>query len=410
MFQFKNTFKSLKKSNFRLFFFAQMVSLIGTWVQGTAQSWLLWQMTNSQWLLGLLGFTQMSPVLLFGLIGGIFADKFKRKKLLLITQSLALVQALLFACLLIFNLITPLLIFLLALVLGTINAFDMTGRQTFIGDLVGLKDVGNAIALNSLLFNIARVIGPPIAGFVIAHYGFSICFIINAISFLFVLLALIMIKVDPQQQLQIEKEKSLSPLRDTLRYFKKNKIQLRVLILLSLVSFSMLPFAYFLPYFADRVFLGKAQILGFLLSSIGCGAMIGAIVMANHPNIEKLPTLVGVSSLILALSLFVFTFSNSLYLSSILLVLAGFATMVTASSCNIFFQSTAPPLIRGKVISFYVISLTGLPPVGGLLAGIFAEFYDIPLVLFLCSLIGTASSLSYLLILIKEKLTLKKYN
>lgn len=395
MFHFKDTFKSLKHRNFRLFFFAQMISLIGTWVQGVAQSWLLWRLTNSQGLLGLLGFAQMSPVLFLGLLGGVLADRFERRKLLLFTQSLALLQALIFAFLVITDQINPLMIFLLALMLGTINAFDMTGRQTFLADLVNFKDVGNAIALNSLLFNIARVVGPPIGGFIISYYGESLCFVINAVSFFFVLLALFLIKIEKNQ---IRDESSaFASIKETLNYFKTNKTQLKVLLLLSSVSFLLLPYAYFLPYFADKVLGGKAQTLGMLLSSAGFGAMFGALVMANHPKIEKLPYLLGIFSTVLSLSLIVFSFSHSIYLSMVLLALSGFSTMISASSSNIFLQTTAPSFIRGRVISFYVTAFIGFPPIGGLLIGALAEFYNTPVVLVACSLATFIFSLLYLI-------------
>jgi MFS family permease len=394
MFNLKNTFKSLAHRNFRLFFFAQMVSLIGTWVQGVAQSWLLWRLTNSQGLLGLLGFCQMSPVLFFGLLGGIFADRFERKKLLLFTQSLALFQSVVFAILVISGIITPLYIFILALFLGTVNAFDMTGRQTFLADLVSYKDVGNAIALNSLLFNIARVIGPPIGGFIISVYGESLCFVLNAVSFLFVLFALLLIKVE---QLQDTKDESASvSFKETLEYFKTNRTQLKVLILMSAVSFLMLPYGYFLPYFADVILKGKADTLGFLLSSAGFGAMIGAVVMANHPKIEKLPGLLGIFSFILAVSLSLFSFSNVFYFSVFLLTIAGFSTMIAASSTNIFLQTTAPLHLRGRVISFYVTSFIGFPPIGGVLVGALAEHFNAPSVLLVFSILTALLSFTYL--------------
>lgn len=396
----KETFKSLAHRNFRLFFFAQMISLIGTWVQGVAQSWLMWRLTNSQGLLGLLGFCQMSPVLFFGLLGGIFADRFERKRLLLFTQSLALLQSMIFATLVIFNFITPLYIFTLALFLGTINAFDMTGRQTFLSDLVNHKNVGNAIALNSLLFNTARVIGPPIGGFIIGSYGEAPCFILNAISFVFVILALLLIKVKPLQN--IEKKNAVISFKETLKYFKENKIQLRMLLLMSIVSFLILPYAYFLPYFADVVLKGNAEILGFLLSSSGIGAMIGAIVMANHPKIEKLPNLLGISSLILAISLSAFSFSRSLFFSQFLLTLAGFATMLAASSTNIYLQTTAISYLRGRVISFYVTSFIGFPPLGGLLVGALAEKLNTNLVLFAFSSLLVLTSSIYLILYNKK--------
>lgn len=394
MVNLKNTFQSLAHRNFRLFFFAQMVSLIGTWVQGVAQSWLMWRLTNSQGLLGLLGFCQMSPVLFFGLLGGIFADHFERKKLLFFTQSLALFQSIIFATLVILDFITPLYIFILALFLGTINAFDMTGRQTFLSDLVNHKNVGNAIALNSLLFNTARVIGPPIGGLIIGIYGEAFCFILNAISFMFVLLALTLIKVNPLQGFE-EKNAKIS-FKETLKYLKENKIKLKILFLISLISFLILPYTYFLPYFADVVLRGNAETLGFLLSSAGIGAIIGAIVMANHQRIEKLPYLLGISSLILAFSLSLFSFSRSLFFSEFLLALAGFSAMLASSSTNIYLQTTALSHLRGRVISFYVTSFIGLPPLGGLLVGVLAEKLNTNLVLFVFSTLLVLISIVYL--------------
>lgn len=383
---FKDIFKSLNYKNFRIFFFAQMISLMGSWIQSVAQSWLLWRLTNSQPLLGYLGFAQMFPVFIFGLLGGVLADKFERKRLIIFTQSLALLQATFFAIFIFFDLITPFYIFLFATILGVINAFDMTSRQTFLSDMVDLKDVGNAIALNSLLFNIARVVAPPIGGFIIAVLGEGICFIINAVSFLFVLIALYFIKIDKKEKgCNLKGENSF---KATLIYFKNNSLQRNVLFTIVLISFFVLPYGYFLPYFADAILGGKAQLLGSLMSSAGLGAMLGALYMAKKVNVEKLPRRLALSAICLSISLLIFLFSKTVFISLELIFFAGLFTMVSASCANIYLQTTSPIAIRGKVISFYVTSFIGFPPIGGLLIGFLTKYFEAKLILMTFSLMA----------------------
>ena len=372
-----------------------MLSLMGSWMQMTAQSWLLWRLTGSELLLGFLGFAQMGPVLLLGIFGGLVADRFPRKKLLLFTQSMALVQAATLAFLAFTGLITPLHILILAAFLGTINAFDMTARQTFLGDMVGMSDVGNAIALNSFLFNMARVVAPPVAGFIVSLYGEGPCFAINAVSFLFVLIALAMMDIGHRS----ERPGStiLASLREAVSYVRGEATTFRLVLLLSATSLALLPYAYFLPYFADKVLGGKAEMLGTLLASAGLGALVGALLMAREREVSRLPLILGVSSLVLCADLALFSLSRSQFLSSALLFGAGLCTMLAASSANIFLQTTAPERLRGRVISFYVTAFVGFPPLGGFFIGNLAERYGTQRVLLWCALATAAASTLYLL-------------
>jgi predicted MFS family arabinose efflux permease len=389
------TFKSLKYRNFRIFFLAQIVSLLGTWIQSVAQSWLMWRITKSPALLGFLGFAQTSPILFLGLIGGVVADKANRKKLLIFTQSFAFIQAVTFAVLMIFDIITPLYIFILATALGIINAFDMTGRQTFLGDMVEPQDLGNAIALNSLLFNTARVIGPPIGGYIIAVIGEAACFMTNAISFFFVLCALFLIRIEKKREVKVSSNDS--SLKDALIYFKKNHTQRNVLLVLMILSFFIFPYLYFLPYFADKVLGGKAQLLGNMFSAAGFGAIVGAILMAKNPRLETLPRILGYSSFFLSIVLTFFTLSKNLHLSLFLLFMMGFFTTISTACTNIFLQSTSPPQIRGKVISFYITFFHGFPPLGSLLTGFLTKSHNTESVLFTFSIITVLISTTYFL-------------
>ncbi|HPA27359.1 MAG TPA: MFS transporter [Acidobacteriota bacterium] len=395
------TFKSLEHRNFRLYFFAQMLSLMGSWMQMTAQSWLLWRLTGSELLLGFLGFAQMGPVLLFGIFGGLVADRLPRKKLLLFTQSMALIQAATLAFLAFTGLITPVHILVLAALLGTINAFDMTARQTFLGDMVGMSDVGNAIALNSFLFNMARVVAPPVAGIIVSLYGEGPCFAMNAASFLFVLLALVLMDVGGRSG--GSGSTIIASLREAVSFVRREPTTFRLILLLCVTSLALLPYAYFLPYFADKVLGGKAEMLGTLLASAGLGALVGALLMARKREVSGLPWVMGVSSLLLSADLALFSLSRSQVLSSILLFCAGLCTMLAASSANIFLQTTAPERLRGRIISFYVTTFVGFPPLGGFFIGNLAERFGTGKVLLWCALATAAASLLYLAVTGRKK-------
>jgi MFS family permease len=387
-------FKSLEHRNFRLYFFAQMLSLMGSWMQGTAQSWLLWRLTKSESMLGYLGFAQMGPVLLLGIFGGLIADRLHRRNLLLFTQTLALCQAALLTFLAYTNLITPMYLLILAALLGTINAFDMTARQTFLGDMVGMEDVGNAIALNSLLFNIARVVAPPIGGIIVGYYGEGLCFALNTASFLFVLMALLLMKVEPRSA--AKSSSFASSLKEAFVYLKNDRTAYRVVLLLIVVSLTLLPYGYFMPYFADIVLGGKARMLGSLLASTGLGALIGALIVARKTTVSKLPVLLGISSFVLSIDLTLFSLSKTPLLSIPLLFIAGFCTMLVAASTNIFLQTNAPQHLRGRIVSFYVTAFIGFPPVGGFLIGHLAEKFGTRNVLMTCAMITAAVSFAYL--------------
>jgi len=373
LFSGSETFRSLEHRDFRLYFFAQMFSLMGSWMQGTAQSWLLWRLTGSEALLGLLGFCQMGPVLILGIFGGLVADRIPRKSLLLFTQSLATVQAALMTILAFSNNINAVYILVLAGFLGTVNAFDMTARQAFLGDMVGMKNVGNAIALNSLLFNIARVTAPPVAGLIVSYFGEAPCFALNTLSFLLVLVALSLMSAEGRGG--GGGSSVIASLKEAFAYLREDAVSLKALLLLGWVSLTLLPYGYFLPYFADTVLGGKARMLGSLLASAGLGALVGALKMAGKREVSRLPGMLGASSLLLSADLFLFSLSSTPWLSLPLLFGAGLCTMFAASSANIFLQTTAPQHLRGRIISFYVTSFVGFPPLGGFVIGHFGEMF-----------------------------------
>ena len=399
LFSGSKTFKSLENRDFRLFFFAQMFSLMGTGMQATAQSWLLWKMTGSETLLGILGFAQMGPVLVFGICGGLIADRLPRKRLVISTQALALVQAGLMTFLAYSGMITPTYIILLAGFLGIINAFDMTARQTFLGDMVGMKDVGNAIALNSVLFNTARIVAPPIAGVIVSSYGEGLCFALNAVSFLLVLAALIMIRA--RGEAAKNSSSVISSLREAVDFIRGDAASFRLLLLLVVTSLMLLPYGYFLPYFADTVLGGKARMFGFLISSVGSGALTGALIVARNRKVSRMPMLMGLFSFLLGVDMLLFSFSKTPFISIPLLFFGGLCTMFIASSSNIFLQTSAPEHLRGRVVSFYVTAFVGIPPLGGFFMGSFAENYGTPAVLMWCAIITSAVSAFYLFTLKK---------
>ncbi len=363
-----HTLRALKHRNFRLFFFGQLTSLVGSWMQSLAQGWLIWRMTHSAWLLGLVGFFQMIPVLAFGLIGGVVADRFDRHKVVIATQSAALVQATVLTVLTLAGTITVWEIMALAAVLGTINAFDMPGRQAFLVQMVGKEDLGNAIALNSSIFNGARIVGPAVAGFVVSRWGEGVCFLVNAVSFLAVLASLLAMRV-PKREIQRREGGTWARLREGFSYSWKTPHVRALLTLVTLTSLFALPYSVFLPALAGGVLKRGASGLGVLMTSAGLGALLGALTIAHREGIRGLGRLAGDMAIAFGAALAAFGFSTSFWLSCLLLACIGFFMMCQMAATNTLLQSLVPEELRGRLVSLYVITFVGMAPVGSLVMG-----------------------------------------
>lgn len=364
--------RSLGYRNYRLFFFGQTASLIGTWMQTIAQSWLIYRLTGSPMLLGMMGFCSQIPVFLLAAVGGAVADRYNRHRIIVATQILSMLLAFALAALTLSGMVQEWHVFALAAMLGVVNAFDMPARQAFVPDLVGRADLINAIALNSSLFNGARIIGPAIAGVLVAAVGEGWCFFLNGISYVPVLFSLSRIRLGLVARIA-PVGSALSNIREGFRYASGTLPIRDLLLLLGGVSLLSTSYNVLMPVFADRILGGGAHSLGLLMGATGIGALAGALCLANRQGVRGLGRWVAWAGVGFGISLVWFALSHWLWLSIALLVPVGFCMMVEISAANTLIQSMVPDRLRGRVMSIYSMMLLGMLPFGALLAGWLAE-------------------------------------
>ena len=386
--------RALRYRNYRLFFGGQGISLIGTWMQQVAMSWLVYRLTNSAFLLGIVGFTSQIPTFALAPLAGVLVDRWNRHRILIVTQTLAMIQAFVLAILIMLGIVTVRHIIILSLFLGLVNAFDAPSRQAFVFEMVEKKeDLGNAIALNSLMFNAARLIGPFIAGVLIATVGEGACFFINGLSYIAVIAALIAMKID--RRITFHEAEVLKGLKEGFDYvFGFTPIR-SILLLLGLVSLMGVPYVVLMPVFAKDVFHGGARTLGFLTSSMGLGALIGAIYLASRRSIVGFEKNIVLASSLFGASLVFFSRSNTLWLSLLFLLLAGFGMIVHMASSNTVLQFIIEDDKRGRVMSFYTMAFMGMIPFGSLMAGSLASSIGAPNTLLIGGLICILGSLMF---------------
>lgn len=368
--------RALRHRNYQLFFAGQLISLIGTWMDQVAGSWLVYRLTGSALLLGTVAFANQIPVFLLAPIGGTVADRHNRRTILVVTQSCMMVLAFILAGLTLTHRITVWELMLLSGLLGVVNAFDIPARQAFLVDMVSRDDLINAIALNSSMFNGARVVGPAVAGIVVAAIGEGWCFFANAVSFIAVITGLLMMTMD-RPRLSI----AGSPLQNVIEGFKfviQNGPVHALMILLGLVSFTAMPYAVLMPIFAEQILHGGAQTLGLLMGCSGVGALAGALTLAMKKSIRGLGRWVALACGGFGIALVLFSFSRHLWLSALLLVPAGFSVMVQMASSNTLVQSMVPDQLRGRVMAVYSMMFMGMAPFGALLAGSVAHKIGAP--------------------------------
>jgi MFS family permease len=346
--------------NYRIFFFGQLTSLVGFWMQAIAQAWLVYRLTDSAFLLGLVGFASQIPMLVFTPFAGVVADRLPRIRILAFTQTAMMVCAVLLSALTLTGSVEVWHIIVIAAISGTANAFDVPTRQSFTVELVGRQDLPWAIALNSIMFNAARLIGPAIAGVLVATVGEGWCIALNAASYLAVLASLALMKVDPQPTRQ--PSHPLSDLKAGFLYVTTHA-QTRQLLLLFGTSYLTL-----MPVFARDVLHGSSDLLGFMMSAVGAGALAGAIVISRFPQ-RLLPFVPYFAAALFGGSLALFALSESVWLSILLLVPAGFGMMAMGIATNTLIQGTVDDAMRGRVMAYYVMSFIGMVPISALLAG-----------------------------------------
>jgi MFS family permease len=374
----KNILRALRNKNYRLFFIGQGLSLIGTWMQNIAMSWLVYRLTNSPFYLGVVGFSSQIPILLAAPLGGVLADRWNKKNILIFTQALSLLQAAILAILVITGAIQIWHVILMSILLGTVNGFDMPTRQAFVYELVDNRDdLPNAIALNSLIFNGARLIGPTIAGLIIAAAGEGICFLINAVSFIPVLVAFAFMKMGHLKIPRINGH-VFAGLHDGFKY-ATNFVPIRVILtLLTFIGLVAMPYSVLMPVFARDILLGNSRTLGFLMGATGVGAITGALFLAAQKTVSRLSSFVVMALSIFAVAIFAFSMSGMLWFSMIMLTLAGFGLMVMIAAVNTVLQTIVDDDKRGRVMSLYSMSFIGMAPFGSLLAGTAAHIIGAP--------------------------------
>ncbi|HRH42463.1 MAG TPA: MFS transporter [Pyrinomonadaceae bacterium] len=372
-----NTFRALQHRNFQLFFAGQFISLTGTWMQSVAHSWLVYRLTGSVLSLGLIGFASQIPVFLLAPLGGAFADRHNRQKILVITQSAAMITALVMAILTLTGTIQVWHLFIFATCFGLANAFDIPTRQAFVSDMVAKEDLLNAIALNSSMFNGARIVGPAIAGILVALVGEGWCFFGNAVSYIAVIAGILLMKITPV--IRERKGSTFSNIAEGFSFVAKTAPIRGLLLLLGLISLMGMPYAVLMPIFADKILGGGSDTLGYLMGASGLGALAAALILASRTEVFGLGRWVSYASAGLGISLILFSFSTNFWLSLILLIPVGFSMMLQMSSSNTLIQAMVPDELRGRVMSVYSMMFMGMAPLGALWAGTLAGMIGAPL-------------------------------
>lgn len=362
-----STFRALRHRNFQYFFAGQFISLTGTWMQTVAQSWLVYRMTGSVILLGAVGFASQIPVLLLAPFGGTAADRFDRRRILLITQSWAMLLAGTLAALTLTGTIQIWHLILIAVGFGVGNAFDIPARQAFVSDMVAREDLINAIALNSSMFNGARIVGPAIAGILVAAVGEGWCFLGNSVSYVAVLTSLLAMKIAPTVRRELKSP--FTEIKEGFTYVATTPPIRALLLMLGLVSLAGTPYAVLMPVFANDLLGGDSGTLGFLMGCSGIGALAAALTLASRKHVFGLGKWVAAACTGLGASLIAFSFSRSVPLSALVLVPVGFSMMTEMASSNTLVQAMVPDQLRGRVMSVYSMMFMGLAPIGSLLAG-----------------------------------------
>lgn len=369
-----DSFPALEHRNFRLFWLGQMVSLIGTWMQNIGQGWLVLELTNSSFLLGLISAVQFLPMMLFSLFAGVIVDRFPKRKLILFTQSSFAVTSFILATLTALKVINYWEILILALINGFLNTIDVPARQSFIIDLVGKKDLMNAIALNSAVFNAARIIGPAIAGILIGKLGYAICFYLNSASFIAVIIGLILITVEGvTPKLKDAKTRIIEDLKDGMTYIKNMPVILHTILMIAVLSTFSMNFNVLVPVFTKNVLHREATGYGLLMSAMGIGALIDALTLASISKRGVKPVYLFAGGIGLGLFQILIGIQNSYTLTAFLLALSGWFMVTFTSSANTTIQINSADEFRGRVMSVYSLVFGGVTPIGSMYAGTLSQ-------------------------------------
>src|SRR6202012_6156181 len=372
------TFSAFRSRNYRLFFSGQSVSLIGTWMQKTAVSWVIYSLTHSTLMLGVTLFASQFPSFLFSLMGGVVSDRYNRFRVLLTTQVASMIQASILAILILAGHYAVWEILSLSVMLGIINAFDVPARQSLVYEMIDEnKERLMALALNSSMVNLSRLIGPAIAGFVLEKFGDGTCFLLNALSFMAVIGSLLLMKL-PVYIKQVHNKNAFGELREGFTYLKRTPSITFVIVMLGLISLFVLPFSTLLPVYAKDIFKGTASTFGIIDSVIGLGAFSGAIFLASLKPGSNLKKILAINTLVFGAGLVLFSHEGNYPLALVFATVAGFGMMSQITVSNTLIQTTVEPGMRGRVISFYAMAFFGMQPLGGLLIGALSRWIGTP--------------------------------
>ena len=372
------TFKAFRSRNYRLYFSGQAISLIGTWMQRTAVYWLIYMQTHSAFMLGLAVFATQFPSFIFSPLGGVISDRYNRYRVMLTTQVASLIQATLLVVIVMFTHYQIWEIFALSVLLGIINAIDLPARQSLVHQMVKNKeDLPNAIALNSSMVNLARLIGPAMSGIILEKFGAGTCFLINALSFLAVIVSLLLMNF-PEFIPQVRSKKVFKEFKEGWKYLKQTPAIGFMILLLACVSLLVLPFNTLLPIYAKIVFKGNASTFGYLNSAIGLGAMGGAIFLASLKAGVELKKILFINLLIFGTGLILFSHITNLPIALFFAMLTGFGMMSLTTVGNTIIQTNVSAEMRGRVISYFAMAFFGMQPMGGLLIGAVSQYVGAP--------------------------------
>jgi MFS family permease len=370
-------FRSLRHRNFRLFLGGQMISLIGTWMQSVAQSWLVYRLTGSPVLLGAVGFANQIPVFMLSVFGGTVADRFNRRYVVIATQVSSMILALTLATLTFTGIVQVWHILTLATLLGMVNAFDIPARQSFLLEMVTRDDLPNAIALNSSMFNGARIVGPAIAGVLVGVIGEAWCFLGNGLSYIAVLAGLLMMRIERDVSSR-RTQSTFESIVEGFRFVSHTRPIWTILALLGVVSLVGTPYTVLMPVFAETILHGGPSALGVLMSATGLGALTGALFLARRSGFRGLGRMIAASAVAFGITLILFSLSKTLWLSVVLLFPVGFSMMTQTASSNTLIQAMVPDELRGRVMAVYTMVFMGMAPFGALFAGTVADLLGAP--------------------------------
>jgi len=392
--RFQDTVRSLRHRNFQLFFSGQLISLIGTWMQNVAQSWLVYRLTGSSLLLGVVSFAGQIPVFPIAPLAGMVADRWNRRTIVIITQTASMILAFILAALTLTKRVTVWEVTVLAACLGVVNAFDIPARQSFLVEMVGRDDLMNAIALNSSIFNGARIIGPAIAGILVASIGEGWCFFANAVSYIAVIIGLFLMRI-PRRVAERTITSAFDHIAEGFRFVRRTAPIRALLLLLGLVSLVGMPYTVLMPVFAKNILHGNARTLGVLGSAAGIGALAGALTLASRRRVHGLGRWVWMACGVFGLFLILFSLSHWYMLSVLLLVPVGFSLMTQMGATNTLVQSMVPDRLRGRTMAVYSMMFMGMSPLGSILAGAAAERMGAPMTVALGGALAVGAAIAF---------------